>query len=48
MIDNRRTMTERMSLSAMKKFNTENAPYSYKSAILLEALFKASDVLRLP
>ena len=45
MIDKRRTMTERMSLSAMKKFNTENAPYSYKSAILLEALFKASKVL---
>lgn len=34
-----------MALSAMRKFNTENAPYSYKSAILLEALYKASKVL---
>ena len=45
MIDARRTMTERMSLSAMKKYNPQNAPQSYKSAILLEALYKASSVL---
>ena len=45
MIDTRRTMTERMALSAMRKYNTENAPYSYKSAILLEALLKASRAL---
>ncbi len=45
MIDERMTMTERMSLSAMKKFNTENTPYSYKSSILLESLFRAATVL---
>ena len=41
-------MTERMALSAMKKYNPENAPYSYKSAILLEGLFKASQALDNP
>lgn len=45
MIDPRKTMTERMALSAMRKFNPENAPYSYKSAILLEAIHKASKAL---
>ena len=35
-----------MSLSAMRKFNHDNAPYSYKSAILLEGLYKASRVLK--
>lgn len=45
MIDERKTITERMSLSAMRKFNHGNAPYSYKSAILLEGLYKASKVL---
>ena len=45
MIDKRKTLTERMALSAMKKFNHDNAPYSYKSAILLEGLYKASQVL---
>ncbi|MBQ7508390.1 MAG: glycoside hydrolase family 88 protein, partial [Spirochaetales bacterium] len=29
----------------MKKYNPQNAPQSYKSAILLEALYKASSVL---
>ncbi len=45
MIDTRKSMTERMSLSAMKKYNTENTPYSYKSSIVLEALYRASGVL---
>ena len=35
-----------MALSALKKYNTENAPYSYKSAILLEALYRAYKVLK--
>ena len=34
-----------MCLSAMKKFNTENTPYSYKSSIYLESLFRASRIL---
>ena len=47
MIDSRKTMTERMALSAMRKFNTENAPYSYKSAILLEALYSIlNDIIK--
>lgn len=37
-----------MALSAMKKYNPENAPYSYKSAILLEGLLKASRALNKP
>lgn len=45
MIDSRKTMTERMTLSVMKKFNPENTKYSYKSAILLEAIYKASKAL---
>ena len=45
MIDARKTWTERMSLSAIRKYNTENATYSYKSAILLEALYRAYKVL---
>lgn len=45
MIDTRKSMTERMSLSAIRKFNTENAPYSYKSSILLEALYRAANIL---
>ncbi|MCF0237189.1 MAG: glycoside hydrolase family 88 protein, partial [Sphaerochaetaceae bacterium] len=45
MIDSRKTMTERMALSAMKKYNFDNTPYSYKSAILLEGMFKASQIL---
>lgn len=45
MIDTRKSMTERMSLSAMRKFNKENAPYSYKSSILLEALYRAANIL---
>lgn len=45
MIDARKSMTERMSLSALRKYNTENATYSYKSAILLEALYRAYKVL---
>ncbi|MBO4409794.1 MAG: glycoside hydrolase family 88 protein [Spirochaetales bacterium] len=46
MIDARKTITERMGFSAMRKFNHDNAPYSYKSAILLEGLYKASRVLK--
>ena len=34
-----------MCLSALKKYNKENTPYSYKSSILLEALFRASRIL---
>lgn len=34
-----------MALSAMKKYNQENTRQSYKSAIMLEALYKASKVL---
>ncbi len=45
MIDTRKSMTERMSLSAVKKFNTENTKYSYKSSIVLEALYRAAKVL---
>lgn len=45
MIDTRKSMAERMSLSAMKKYNTENTPYSYKSSIVLEALYRASNIL---
>jgi rhamnogalacturonyl hydrolase YesR len=45
MIDVRKSMTERMSLSAMRKYNPQNAAQSYKSAILLEGLYKASSVL---
>ena len=45
MIDARKTMTERMSLSVMRKFNPQNTRQSYKSAILLEGLYKASSVL---
>lgn len=45
MIDVRKSMTERMALSAIRKYNPENAPYSYKSAILLEALYRAYKVL---
>ncbi len=45
MIDTRKSMTERMCLSALKKYNKENTPYSYKSSILLEALFRASRIL---
>lgn len=44
-IDTRKSMAERMSLSALKKYNKENAPYSYKSSILLEALYRASKIL---
>ncbi len=45
MIDARKTMTERMALSAMRKYNPQNTEQSYKSAILLEGLYKASKVL---
>ncbi|MCF0261602.1 MAG: glycoside hydrolase family 88 protein, partial [Sphaerochaetaceae bacterium] len=45
MIDTRKTMTERMALSALKKYNTNNTPYSYKSAIMLEGMFRASQIL---
>ena len=45
MIDTRKTMTERMALSAMRKYNPENTKQSYKSAIMLEAMYKASKVL---
>lgn len=38
-------MTERMARSAMLKYNTQNTKYSYKSAIMLEAVYKASRVL---
>ncbi|MBQ7643460.1 MAG: glycoside hydrolase family 88 protein, partial [Spirochaetales bacterium] len=48
MIDERKTMTERMARSAMLKYNTANTKYSYKSAIMLEALYKASCVLDEP
>ena len=46
MIDTRKTMTERMALSAMRKYNPENTKQSYKSAIMLEAMYKASKVLK--
>ena len=48
MIDVRKTMTERMAISAMHKYNTANTKYSYKSAIMLEAMYKASCVLDNP
>ncbi|MBQ2528270.1 MAG: hypothetical protein II544_05920, partial [Spirochaetales bacterium] len=48
MIDERKTMTERMARSAMLKYNTANTKYSYKSAIMLEAMYKASCVLDEP
>ncbi len=45
MIDTTKSMTERMSLSAIRKYNTENTKYSYRMSILLEALYKASQLL---
>ena len=45
MIDSRKTMAERMALSAMRKYNLQNTKYSYKSAIMLEGMYKAATVL---
>ena len=38
-------MAERMALSAMRKYNLQNTKYSYKSAIMLEGMYKAATVL---
>lgn len=40
-IDNRLSMTERMALSSMRKFQPENTKYSYKSAILINGVYRA-------
>lgn len=45
MIDTTKLMTERMSLSAIRKYNSENTKYSYRMSILLESLYKASQLL---